>query len=180
MTVTTATYQPVVIPLESGVETYDFELEIIGADAFELWFIDADDNRTLASTDVYTVAFNGPPPIYDSGSVSLTRPAPEGTITLSIERNTPITQLVDFKAHEAFPVNLMEFVFDKHMMICQEIAYRKCDAEIGDLEMTQLIDYEPYKPLRANEVQFSVQNLIDILLAIATSAESCRDRPEET
>ena len=182
MTVTTAVYQPVIVPYDENAESYRVEIEIVGPEAFELWYLDVDENRTLAPPDHYTVNFSGrASPIYDSLTFRLNPiKVPAGTVTLSIERNTPITQLLDFKEFGIFPMLDIEFTLDKHMMICQEIAYRKCDAEVGELEMTQLIEFDAYTPLRANEVNFSVQNLIDILLAIATSAESCRDRPEET
>lgn len=182
MTVTTATYQPVIVNLEDGVDTYRVEMEIVGPEALELWYLDADENRTLAPTDHYTARLSGVAiPIYNALFFTLNPvKIPEGTVQISVERNTPITQLLDFKEFGVFPMRDIEYTLDKHMMICQEIAYRKCDADVGGLEMTQLISFDPYTPLYANEVQFSVQKLIDILLAIATSAESCRDRPEET
>jgi hypothetical protein len=179
VTVTTAVYTPIEVNYVPNKTEYTFELEIIGADAFELWYLDADGNRTIASTDRYVVEFNGPPPIYDSGKVTLTRDPPEGTAQLSIERNTPITQLLDFGAFEPFSMNMIEFTLDKHTMICQELAYRKCDALVGT-EMTQLISFEAYTPFRANELTFALDKIIAILAEIAGSAEDCRDRPEET
>jgi hypothetical protein len=77
-------------------------------------------------------------------------------------------------------MRMIEYTLDKHMMICQEIAYRKCDADVGDLEMTQLIEFEPYTPLLAAELNFQIQKTFDILEAIANSAEDCRDRLDET
>jgi hypothetical protein len=76
-------------------------------------------------------------------------------------------------------MNMIEFTLDKHTMICQELAYRKCDALVGT-EMTQLIRFEAYTPFRANEVTFALDKIIAILAEIAASAEDCRDRPEET
>ena len=179
MTITTAVYTPVEVNYNPLVEEYAFVLEIIGPEAFELWYVDAAGTRTLASPDRYVASFNGQPPLYDSGQVKLTRPAPEGTAVLSIERNTPITQLLDFNNVDPFPMNMVEFTLDKHTMICQELAYRKCDALVGT-EMTQLISFDPYTPFYANEVTFALDKIIAILAEIQATAEDCRDKPEDT
>lgn len=182
MTVTTATYQPVIVPFVAGQDTYRVEMEIVGPEAFELWYLDSDDNRTLAPPDHYTVRFSGDAvPIYDALEFTVNPvKVKANTVNFSVERNTPITQLLDFQQFYEFPMRAIEYTLDKHMMICQELAYRKCQADVGSLEMTQLISFDPYTPLYASEVTFSVQKLIDILFAIDASAEDCRDRPEET
>ena len=178
MTITTTFYQPVVVAY-TGVTSYQFQLETVGPLAFELWYIGADDSRSLASPDRYTVTFSGVSPLYDAGTVKLTKPAPEGTASLSIERNTPITQMLDFKAFSAFPLNMVEFTLDKHMMICQELAYRKCDAVVTT-QMTQLISFDAYTPFYASEITFALQNIIDILNQIAGTAQDCSCVPEDT
>ena len=182
MTVTTAFYQPVTMAYDPLVDTYRAQIEMIGPEAFELWYVDANEARTLAPPDHYTVRFSGQAiPIYDALFVTVNPlKVPAGTVTLSIERNTPITQLLDFEQTYNFPMRDIEYTLDKHMMICQELNYRKCDADTTGLEMTQLISFDPYTPLYANEVTFSVQKLIDILFAIASTAEVCTDRPEDT
>lgn len=177
MTVTNLDYTPETAVYDPEVDEYTFTFEIIGPSAFELWYIDATDGRTRASTDRYLVQFDGPDPIYDGGRVTLTKPAPEGTVTLSFERNTPITQTLDYNRYDAFPMKSIEFTLDKHMMICQELAYRKCDADVGDLEMTQLLSFDPYRPLLASDLNNQLQKTFDILAAIAASAEDCRGTP---
>ena len=179
MTITTAVYAPVSASYVQGTDEYAFVLEIIGPEAFELWYLDAANNRTLATPDRYVVSFNGQPPLYDSGQVKLTKPVPAGTTTVSIERNTPITQLLDFNNVDPFPMNMVEFTLDKHMMICQELAYRKCDALVGT-EMTQLISFDAYTPFYANELTFSLDKIIAILAEIAITAHDCRCVPEDT
>lgn len=118
-----------------GQGTYQFTFESIGADAFELWAVDATGARTFITTNDYTTEFNGATPIFDSGAVTITNDLPAGTTSISMERNTPITQLVDFQPYGRFPADVIEFALDKLTMICQELDARKCnivDQLVGD------------------------------------------------
>jgi hypothetical protein len=120
---------------------YDFIFESIGAEAFEVWAVDANLVRTYIPPADYTVIFNGNTPIYDGGSVTLTNAPPDGTVSLSLERNTPITQLVDFYPYGRFGANVIEFALDKLTMICQELDARKCnkvDQNTGDTQTVQV------------------------------------------
>ena len=119
---------------------YPFLFESIGAEAFEVWAVDVNLVRTYIPPADYTVVFNGETPIYDGGSVTLTKDPPFGTVKLSLERNTPITQLVDFYPYGRFGANVIEFALDKLTMICQELDARKCnkvDQNTGDTQTTQ-------------------------------------------
>jgi hypothetical protein len=48
-------------------------------------------------------------------------------VEISIERNTKITQQVDFQPYGPFPANIVEFALDKLTMIAQELDVRKCN-----------------------------------------------------
>ena len=111
----------------TGLVTYPIGFESIGAEALEIWAVDASGNRTYLPPSDYTSLFYGDTPIYDGGEFTMTVPPPVGTVSLSIERNTPITQLVDFQPYGRFGANIVEFALDKLTMICQEIDARKCN-----------------------------------------------------
>ena len=114
----------------TGITTYPFGFESIGAEALEVWAVDVDGNRTYIAPSNYTSEFfpsNGAP-IYDTGELTLTSALPAGTVTISIERNTPITQLVDFNPYGRFGANVLEFALDKLTMICHELDVRKCNS----------------------------------------------------
>lgn len=186
MTVTTALYQPEVKTYVPGQEEYTFELEMSGVEAFELWYVDNTDPeaevRTRAPTTDYLVTFNSQPPIYEGGTVKITNfnNIPSDTTVVSIERNTPIYQLLDFSEFTAFPLKMIEYTLDKHTLICQELAYRKCGAVVEGTEMTQLISFDPYTPFYATELTFALDKIIAILAEIAATATDCRTRPELT
>jgi len=110
-----------------GLDDYVFDYDIVGAIALEVWAVDAADVRTFIAPTDYTLVLNGTAPIYDGGTITLTAEAPVGTVFLSLERNTPITQLVDLQQYGKFSADVVEFMIDKLTMICQEIAASKCD-----------------------------------------------------
>ena len=110
-----------------GLGPYSFLFESIGADAFEVWAVGDFDERTYIPPSNYIATFVGSTPIYDGGEVTLTVEPPVGTLSLSFERNTPITQLVDFNPYGRFGANVIEFCLDKLTMICQELDARKCN-----------------------------------------------------
>ena len=179
MTVLNESYAPTLIPYTEGVDVYSFEYEIIGPDAFELWYVDTNDDRTLASPDRYYVTFTGSAPLWNGGTVTLTKPPLDGTTTLSLERNTPLTQLLDFGEWSAFPLRMVEFTLDKHTMICQELASRKCTVTVSG-GMTQLISFDPYTPFYADEVTYALDKIIDILNEISSTSTDCSTTPEDT
>ena len=126
MTVLAETYTPDVLAY-TGLGDYDFTYDIIGEEALEVYALNAAGDRTLIAATEYTVVLSGLAPIWDGGTVTVTGTIPADTTQLSLERNTPITQLVDFSAYWSFPSKDVEFSLDKLTMIAQEIEYRKCD-----------------------------------------------------
>jgi len=107
--------------------TYDFLFESIGADAVEVYEVLDDTTRVRVSADDFTVTFGGFGATFDGGQVIFLRAHPGDLFQVSIERNTPITQNVDFSAYKDFPASQIEYSLDKQIMIMQEIAFRKCD-----------------------------------------------------
>jgi len=123
----TQQYSPSVSLPQAQGTPYPFTYQVIGAETVEVYEIDATGARTLVEPVNYIVLLAGNAPLYDQGSVTMTAALDPGTVQVSIERNTPITQLVDFQPYDRFPSDIVEFAFDKLTMICQELDYSKCD-----------------------------------------------------
>ena len=68
-------------------------------------------------------------PFFKNGTVVLDRPLLEGE-RISIERKTPIENVVLFDAEETPDWNAFEYALDRHMMICQEIEGHLCSCEV--------------------------------------------------
>jgi hypothetical protein len=129
MTVLTESYDPQTwaAAVDPDLGAYLFVFPNIGVESMEIWEIDTAGERTLVSASDYTLTFTGSLPLYTGGGFVMTRVHPAGTEFVSIERNTPITQLVDIQPYSRFPPQVLEFGLDKLTLIAQEIESRKCD-----------------------------------------------------
>jgi hypothetical protein len=103
---------------------------------------------TLVEGVDYTVDGEGDD---DGGTVTTTDPVATGT-SISIERNTDITQESDFAPQGAFPTARHENAFDKLTLVCQELDRRIAVLEaLGDLvDVTELADAVRIGPTALN------------------------------
>lgn len=180
MTITNTSYAAERYNAVVGVVRYDFLFESIGALAFELYAEDDIGGRRRISPDDFAVEFYDARPLFNGGRVTLTSPLLEGETVLSIERNTPITQLVDMQPWSRTRLKQIEFALDKATMICQEIAYRKCTDDEGTpqaTEMSQLIPFDIYGPFRSTSLDAAIDKLTRIMLEIKAAKEDCSAFP---
>lgn len=186
MTITTINYQPsFVTPTEFG-ERLPFDFPSIGLAAIEVYEITLGGARTLVSLDSYFIEFAGERGFrnaQEGGRVIFTVPYREDTFVISIERNTLISQLTDFKKFGLFSMDNIEFTLDKITMILQEIAFRKCNKEGGPYvttEITQLVDFYPYGPFRAETLDFVIDKATTIAAEIKAAKTDCSNDLENT
>ena len=186
MTIVTTNYSPTYHdPGEFG-EELRFDYPTIGRIAMEVFEITEEGVRTEASLDSYKMIFSGgfsPRIIEDGGTVIFTRPYREDTFVISIERNTPITQLTDLKKFGNFHMDIIEFIMDKITLILQEIAFRKCNQEGGPYvttEITQLVDFFAYGPFEATTLDFVIDKATAIALEIKLAKNDCSNDLENT
>lgn len=119
-------------------------------------------------------------PLARGGRVVFNRRHSQGTIRVTIERNTLIDQTVDFPNVRYYNPRQLEIAADKHTMICQELAVRKCLVDVTGLDLRQRVTITQYDDYKGSVIQFILDKITEILLAIDTSGEDCRDRPDET
>lgn len=173
-------YFPVSFAVQADQE-YFFEFESIGVQALEVYEAIADGSRTLVRHQDYFVELAGKRPQFTGGTVTFNRPHGEDVVTVTIERNTRIDQLLDFKFKNSFNPNLLEFALDKATMIFQEINARKCKVVDGEVAViTQEIVFGDYRPMQSSAINFAFQKLIDIAIEIEAAKEDCRDNPGGT
>lgn len=137
MTVETL-YEPVLLFADGG--PYDFEIESIGLEAIEIYEIDDQFRKFLVPLQDYRIDFTGVAPLFDGGTVFFNRPHGSDILTVAIERNTRIVQLVDFPQRGIFSPDILEFAADRATMIAQEIAERKCDIVTGPVLLDPFYD----------------------------------------
>jgi len=186
MTVLTINYEPAFHTPTVFGERLRFDYPTIGNEAQEVYEITFDGVRTLVSLDSYFIEYAGETglrKLLTGGRVIFTVPYREDTFVISIERNTPITQLSDFNKFGDFSMDTIEFVMDKITMILQEIAYRKCNKEGGPYvttEITQLVDFYAYGPFRASTLDFVIDKATAIALEIKLAKNDCSNDLENT
>lgn len=126
----------------------------------------------------YTLRWNTTSPRYplkQNGVVQFSRLHATYATKVVIERNTFIDQTIDFPhRHSPFNGRMVEFAFDKAMMICQELAERKCQVDVTT-PMTQEIVFASYDDFKASVVNFQVNKTFTILQEIDASAEDCTE-----
>lgn len=152
-------------------------------EVYEIITVDAVDYRYLVPVQDYTLHWNSPNPRYPlkrNGVVRFTRRHSVDTAAVRIERNTLIDQTIDLPTLDgSFSTRMIEFAFDKHTMICQEISDRKCDVATTT-PITQLITFGSYSYLPAKQINFAVEKLFNILFEIDASGTDCSDDLEGT
>jgi hypothetical protein len=188
MTIESTFYVPVVVAY-TGQEEIAFLLENSGASSIEVWIITDGGIRYLMPVQNYGLSLPSNRPLFNGGTIIFTAEVPVQTASISIERNTPIVQVTDYQlaggfsnqshSSASFPSPSIEFALDKATMIAQEIAYRKCNAVVT-IDMDQLISFTRYTQFTAAMLNGALDKLTAILLEIDTSADDCRDCPEET
>jgi len=177
MTVEATSYTPVVVAY-TGQTEIDFLLENSGPESIEVWVI-ANSIRYLMPVQNYAIQMLGPRPLFNGGTVLFTTAVPDEAESISIERNTRITQLNDYQTVASFPSPSIEFALDKATMIAQAIAYRKCNV-VTTIDMDQVISFVRYTQFTAGMFNAALDKITAILLEIDTSADDCRNCPEQT
>lgn len=162
---------------------YTFTLEHVGPEAIEIYEVDSGGVRTLVPVSSYGISYRQrnltDAPLKRGGQIQFTTPHSDSAVSISVERNTRIDQTLDFPTSAPFPETMVEFIFDKAIMICQEIGERKCNAETT-VPILQPINFLRYGTLRAEEVDYMMQRIFDILYDFRNSADSCSAYPEYT
>ena len=167
----------------TGNRALAFGFESIGPIAIEVWMETATAvqdvyNRVLIEPQYYTLVMGGQPPTYTGGIIALAGAIPDTVTRISIERNTPITQVSDYST-EPFRMNNIEGDLDKHTMIIQELSYRKCSATVTGL-VTQELEFNPYRVLYKDSLDFAVDKITAYLLEMDTNGEACGTAPTQT
>ena len=162
-------------------QLYAFTFPCADPSVVEVYEDISDTERTLIPITHYTLTFDGlfDLPLLTQGKIQFTVPHDPDATGVTIERNTLIAQTTSFPSSEQFRENNVEFVLDKAMMICQEIATRKCEVSVS-LPMTQEITFDAYDRFTAGALNFQVDKTIQILQQIDSSALDCRAIPEDT
>ena len=111
--------------------------------------------------------------------ITFTRPHSEGTVKISLERNTLIDQTIDLPKHaKAYNGRIIGVAFDKATMIFQEIAQRKCNVNVTT-PITQTVDWTAYDDFRAEVLKASVDKLYAIANEIKNTGDDCTFNPED-
>jgi len=185
MTVLTTNYQPVYFTPVTAGESIRFTFPNTGLASIEVYEITIGGTRNLVSIQDYTIEFAGAPglrKLSTGGRVKFTRAYRDDTFVISVERNTPITQLADFKQVGEFHMDTVEFVMDKITMILQEIAFRKCNKAGGPYvgDVNQLVDFYPYGPFSAATLDFVINKATAIAAEIKAAKNDCSNDLENT
>jgi hypothetical protein len=187
MSVQTLNYQPTYwYPIADAGTDVTFDYPTIGNIAQEVYEINPAGVRTLVPLDNYFIEYTAAPErgsVFLGGTVVFTAPLLDDTWVVSIERNTPITQLTDFKKVGEFPMNTIEFVMDKITLIMQEIGFRKCSLEGGPYVtagITQLVNFYPYGPFRAATIDFVLDKVTTIAADMMANKTSCSNDLDNT
>lgn len=165
----------------AGPFLFAFTFEFIGPAAFEVYAETQDPDditgesylRDKIPPQYYTLRPDGAPPTYTGGTVQLAKGIVKDSVErISIERNTPIFQNVDWQRYTAFPIKVIEGACDKATMIIQELAYRKCNAGIAE-DITQELAFEPYQVLNEAEVDFMCDRLVYYMQQMVANGQDC-------
>jgi hypothetical protein len=170
---------------EGQVYSFGFTfLENSSIEVYEIIPVDGTNFRYLVPVTDYTIRpinQTSRYPVKNGGEVTFTRRHSAGATSVVIERNTLIDQTIDFpSAPEVFNIRQIEIAADKATLIAQELAVRKCLADTGDLDLQQKVVIRQYGDLKGSVINFMLDKLTAILLAIDQSAEDCRATPEDT
>lgn len=179
-------YEPEKTAYDGSSNVVTFTFELIGLQALEVWYegpgTPPDDfRRQLVAPQYYTAIFGSKPPLYRGGTITLTGEVPDWVDTISIERNTPIVQLMDFSNfdYRPFYMDSIEFSADILTMIIQELAERKCNVGIVGL-IDQLLSIDAYKPLYKSSLDYMLDKLTAYCLEMDTNGDDCSSNPTGT
>lgn len=146
-------------------------------EVYEIIEVDAVEYQYLVPYQEYQLDWNIQNhryPLKRNGTVTFSRPHSVGTNRVMIVRNTLMDQTVDMPPYSRFNSRMVEFALDKHTMIFQEIAQRKCNASTVT-PITQEVEFGAYDDFKASVMNFVVQKLYDIAAEIEASADDCSD-----
>jgi hypothetical protein len=170
---------------DSGQEySFDFSyLEDSSIEVYEIIPVDGTDYRYLVPVQDYTIQGDRRPsryPVRRGGRIVFSRRHSANATTVSIERNTLIDQTIDFPTVRPFNPRQIEIAADKATLIAQELVVRKCNASVGDLDLKQKVTITQYDDLKGSVINFMLDKITAILLAIDQSADDCRATPDLT
>jgi hypothetical protein len=183
MTITTE-YAPEEVALNDDRE-YSFTFPAADEQSIEVYEIilfEEVEYQYLVPVQDYTLetkVFRARNPLINGGTVKFNRLHSVGTQRIMFVRNTLIDQTADFPPFRPLNTQMLEFTFDKHTMIFQEIADRKCSA-VTLTPITQEIIFGSYFDLKAEVLNFAVDKIFTILAEIDASADDCSDDLENT
>ena len=179
-------YVPVKISWTGAYAVMSFPYESIGPSAIEVWFETLTATagvytRQLVPVQYYTMLLTGAAPIYAGAILAFNTGyiVPATVTRISLERNTPITQVCDFANYSPFQMDLIEFAADKLTMIIQEIAYRKCSIAVT-LPIDQTLRFNPQDVLYSSMIDSVLDKLTAYCLQMKTSGQDCTNDLENT
>lgn len=149
-------------------------------EVYEIIDVEGTEYRYRVPITDYSLIWNTSEPRYplrQNGVITFSRAHSSGSVAVSIERNTLIDQTADFPFRDGgFNSRAVEFALDKAMMICQEIASRKCNV-VTTTPMTQEIVFRNYGYFPEKHINFQMQKTFDILAEIDASGDDCSETP---
>lgn len=165
-----------------GQTTFAFSWECLGLQALEVWAETETDTpgtyaRELLAPQDYYVTFGGGTPTALGGTVTLTGTIASTVDRISIERNTPITQLADLKNFTPFKMPLLEAMLDKMIMILQELLFKKCGISFTSPALQPYV-FREYTVLYASVVDTAIEAVAYYILLIDADATDCKADPE--
>ena len=149
-------------------------------EVYEIILVDAIEYAYLVPVQDYKLVWNTPEPRYplkQNGVVTFSRNHSAGAVRVRFERNTLIDQTIDFPigARTAFNGRMVEYAFDKAMIITQEIAQRKCNVVVSSYPLTQEILFSSYDYFPAAQINYAVEKQYTILQEIDASGDDCTE-----
>lgn len=165
-----------------GQTEFTFPWECLGLAALEVWAETETDtpgtyDRVLLAPQDYYVTFGGGTPTFVGGTVTLTGTIASTVDRISIERNTPITQLADLKNFGPFKMPTLEMMLDKMIMILQELLFKKCDISFTSPALQPFV-FNEYTVLSATVVDTAIEAVAYYILLIDADASDCKTNPE--
>ena len=157
---------------QNSIEVYEI---IVGEGGVEYQYL-------VPVTD-YSIQENTTRPRYslkDGAWITFNRRHSVGTVRVMLLRNTIIDQSTILpKSALSFNGRIIGVMADKAMMICQELALRKCQSNVST-PMYQTVDFTAYDHYKQSELTNMVEKLYQILREIDASVDDCRDNLENT
>lgn len=162
-------YTPDVFTGDGVEDTFTFTFRILAkADLIAITRDAADIVTVLELNSDYTIA-NSDVDAAGGGDVVLTDPLGDGT-KIFLVRNTTRTQLVNIEEGSPFPAAVVTKVFDRHLMMIQELYYKMRKA-LKFADSSEFIDFTLPEPsagalLQWNSAETALQNVIASTLGL--------------